>query len=71
MGLDGQCHTPATTHGGDQVPIVQEAGWAPAWVLLHRILNPEPAACEQVTILTTLSQNSFVIHQTGCNSVII
>jgi len=32
MGLGGQCHAPATTHGGDQVPIVQEAGWAPAWV---------------------------------------
>jgi len=71
MGLGGQCHTPAATHGRDPVPIVQEAGWGPAWVLLHRSLNPEPAACEQVTILTTLSQNSSVIQQTGCNSVII
>jgi len=39
MGLGGQCPAPTATHGGDQVPIVQETGWAPAWV--QQISTPQ------------------------------
>ena len=69
MGVCGQYHAPAAfTPGKDQVPIVQEAGWAtePVWI---RAENLAPPGFDPLTLQPVASRyNDYAIAAPYCTS---